>query len=651
MVVQHNLSAFNANRMLGVSTGSIGKSSEKLSSGYKINRAADDAAGLTISEKMRSQIRGLTQASDNTQDGVSFCQIADGALNEVQDMLKRCTELAVKASNGTNTDADREAIQQEIGQISDEIDKVHQSSLFNELRVFPDGGDHPDTVISADVALRAGKLSREVEAGNTTITLEFIDTEGNIATVQQSSPTGKTNPTSAEFTAMADFVVGAAASAVEKLSQNFSGLFAKSSSSNVKIGLELSDQAVGGVLATANMSISSGGSSSVTSYKMWVDTKDYPIESFATMSAERKADLAATISHEMTHLVMYDTLTSGMLGNAFPDWFVEGMAQTSSGDNGRMSGINPSNDTAIDNFRSKMMTDVYGAGYAACMYLGYVAGGGSAVDKATIISGLNSVLTKTAENIADNKMDGKSALDAAIKDATGGTFSGISDFQSKFMSGSAAHDFVKNLITERGTTGAGSLLGNSLGQTEAAAFASPLSGSYGSYQIQKDSEWYSNGFGTGFVFPKDLPSSGGDAGGKGNDRNGFIIQAGAANRSEQQIFVRQFNISNESLFDGMKMDASTIEGALDTIGLAQRADAKISAVRSYYGGMQNRLEHTIANLDNIVENTTAAESQIRDTDMAKEMVNYTKTNVLIQAGNAMLTQAMQTPQNVLQLLQ
>ena len=132
MVVQHNLSAMNANRMLNVTTSAQSKSTEKLSSGYKINRAADDAAGLSISEKMRKQIKGLTQASSNAQDGVSAVQTAEGALTEVHSMLQRMNELAVQSSNGTNSQTDRKAIQDEIDQLSSEIDRVSETTKFNE---------------------------------------------------------------------------------------------------------------------------------------------------------------------------------------------------------------------------------------------------------------------------------------------------------------------------------------------------------------------------------------------------------------------------------------------------------------------------------------------------------------------------------------
>ena len=132
MVVQHNLTAMNSNRMLNLTTKTQSKSTEKLSSGYKINRAADDAAGLAISEKMRRQIRGLTQASANAQDGISCVQTAEGALNEVHDMLQRMNELAVKAANGTNQSEDLSYINLEVSQLKQEIDRVSQTTTFNE---------------------------------------------------------------------------------------------------------------------------------------------------------------------------------------------------------------------------------------------------------------------------------------------------------------------------------------------------------------------------------------------------------------------------------------------------------------------------------------------------------------------------------------
>ena len=135
MVVRHNMTAMNANRQLGITTSAQAKSSEKLSSGYKINRAGDDAAGLTISEKMRSQIRGLNKASDNAQDGVSLIQVAEGALSETHSILQRMNELATQAANDTNTTADRNAIQSEINQLTSEIDRIQSTTQFNTMNL------------------------------------------------------------------------------------------------------------------------------------------------------------------------------------------------------------------------------------------------------------------------------------------------------------------------------------------------------------------------------------------------------------------------------------------------------------------------------------------------------------------------------------
>ena len=151
MVVQHNMQAMNANRQLGVTTDSQKKVTEKLSSGYKVNRAADDAAGLTISEKMRSQIRGLTQASANAQDGISCVQTAEGALTEVHSMLQRMNELAVKAANGTNTSADRLAIQKEVSALTAEISRVAESTEFNTLNLLKGSFNYDIQVGAANV--------------------------------------------------------------------------------------------------------------------------------------------------------------------------------------------------------------------------------------------------------------------------------------------------------------------------------------------------------------------------------------------------------------------------------------------------------------------------------------------------------------------
>ncbi len=191
MVVQHNITAMNSNRMLGLTTKAQAKSTEKLSSGYKINRAADDAAGLSISEKMRRQIRGLTQASANAQDGISCVQTAEGALNEVQDMLQRMNELAVKGENGTLTSTDRSYIQAEVQQLMSEIDRVQSTTTFNEqslldgsfsnkgLQVGAESGQHIGITIKnmKTNELIANAVAKGTKFGTSNIEADGSDTD------------------------------------------------------------------------------------------------------------------------------------------------------------------------------------------------------------------------------------------------------------------------------------------------------------------------------------------------------------------------------------------------------------------------------------------------------------------------------------------
>lgn len=216
MVVQHNLQAMNSNRMLGITTKTVAGSTEKLSSGYKINRAADNAAGLAISEKMRKQMRGLTQASANAEDGISSVQTAEGALAEVQDMLQRMNELAVKGENGTLTTSDRASIQAEIGQLMSEVDRVQSTTTFNEMnlldgkfikgiQVGAEAGQHIDISIknmsmvglasyigtwtngtSTDSKLYGAVTFNALTSGTSNVQVTFYQVQGGANTIQGS---------------------------------------------------------------------------------------------------------------------------------------------------------------------------------------------------------------------------------------------------------------------------------------------------------------------------------------------------------------------------------------------------------------------------------------------------------------------------------
>ncbi len=653
MVVQHNISGMNANRQLNITTGVQAKSSEKLSSGYRINRAADDAAGLAISEKMRRQIRGLSQASNNAQDGVSWCQIADGALDEVSNMLSRAKELAVKAANDTPTDDDRSYINEEMQKMASEIDRTHASTEFNNIHIFSDDGFAPR---EADFT-NSTKLSLSFPSGKKVdITFEFIGANGTkIDSVDDSQATGDSTD-SYKDSDLAKFVQNAAASAVAGMAASgifggSGGLFDKASSSGIKVGLDLSPDKVGGTLASAKLSMQSTDSSATMSYSMFVDTKDYPINSFSSMTAEQKAKLAGVIAHEMTHLVMYDTVTDGMLSNrvtTFPSWFTEGTAQAFGGDNGWVSNyINKdSSEAAVKNYMKNVTSQPYGAGYVATMYLGYkvaqsdpaLAGG---VDSETIAKGLNKLLTHLALNKGETLSDAIGAL-------TGGEYANEASFVNGFSNANSdSYNFVRTFLNNRGDNGAGSLLGN-LGDPVTTVFGNagdnPAPSTSSSYLVQTNNKWYSNGFGDGYVYP-DKTSGGDDLG------NLLYLQVGSETTSENEIGLKRFNVRLESLTEGSTFDTTTRDKALETIETVNIAGHNVAKVRSYYGALQNRLEHTIKNLDNVVENTQAAESRIRDTDMAAEMVRYSNNNILAQAGQSMLAQANQTNQGVLSLLQ
>ena len=648
MVISHNLQAMNAQRQLGNVSTDIAKNTEKLSSGYRINRAADDAAGLSISEKMRKQIRGLSQASENSQHGVSFVQIADGALTEVHDMLDRMVELTVQAANGTNSSFDRSAIQKEIDQLTNEINRVQETTQFNKIPVFSENGHSPDEGIFNSNIISAAVL----DTGSSKFTFAYIGSDGNASQTQNTTATGKVNSgLDKEF---ADFVVNAASSAAYKIMKVYPSL--ANASSDVKIGLDVHNiDGRNNTLASAQLSMRYTSEWTQMTYTMNIDSSDYNPASFATMSDARKADLAATIAHEMTHLIMQDTLTGGMIGNnRFPTWFIEGTAQTSSGDGGWVySGIRANtDDETIKSYMSKLESLPYGSGYLATMALGYEVAKanslGSNYDSETIKNGLN----KLFETLISQGQ--KQNLNDAINIATKSKYTSLSEFETKFKNGdNELLNDVKSILTQKNASNnpeSGSLLAGSLDEAESETFKpSNLTDSSNVYVLDPSATAFANSFGSGF--PAVSQPVRGARHGVSEGGEDINVHAGADADMTNKIAIKRYDISAMAIFDGDKVDVMTEDSATKSIDIVGMAKERVSRVRSYYGAIQNRLEHTIKNLDNVVENTTAAESQIRDTDMASEMVKYTKNNILKQAGQSMLTQANQSTQGVLSLLQ
>lgn len=647
--------AANASRELNIVGDKKKKSIEKLSSGYRINRAADDAAGLSISEKLRWQKRGLNKASVNARDGISFIQTAEGALSETHSMLDRMKELMTQAANDTNTPEDRKQIQTEVDQLTEELDRVSSTTKYNTLDCFSKDGLKPDSITSS--ALSLNDLTRNADGtysglvGNIEVTYSFIDgSTGKIAEVQpspRSKETGAKNSFNAAETTMANDVVTASSFAVGKLQSNFQQLFANGSSPGVKVGLRLGNiDGSNNTLARADLSMHTEddpiGTHTEMTLKMEVDTSDYNPATY-TSNNDSAYKLYSTIAHEMTHLVMYDTLTDAMLDGAskFPKWFTEGMAQTSSGDGGWFSYSLDSNSTddAIRNYMSQIDSMPYGAGYLACMYLGYAAASKSAsatlpVTSDNIKSGLNDVLGE----LSDSKSN--KSFDDVIKDTT--NYNSVADFVKGVRNADPnALQFTKDFIKARGKDGAGSLFGE-LSENVSKVFGN-ISNIGTNYTIEKETTDYLNYFnGTMRKIP---PSASQTA--EGNPK-GLILQVGAL--SGQTIKLLRFDVSADALLGGETLDTTDNKTCGHGMSLVEDAIERTSKVRSYYGAVQNRLEHTVANVDNIAENTDAAESRIRDTDMAKEMVYFSMQTILEQAGQSMLAQTNQITQGVLSLL-
>ena len=460
MVVQHNLTAMNSNRMLGLTTASQAKSTEKLSSGYKINRAADDAAGLSISEKMRKQIRGLTQASSNAQDGISAVQTAEGALNEVQDMLQRMNELAVKASNGTNSEDDRQYIQDEIDQLTTEIDRVSTTTKFNETYLLQ--GEGRQQAVAKD--------------------------DGDAISVKGTD----------------------------------------------------------GVAKDTKITASIAGGNTYTAGKVTVGTVTAKVKAGSTASLDQNS-LSGELKKELDAAAAGDLVLEYKDDNGTATWKIGNGTTYYNADQLKEMGLSASGTKNIE------------------ITKGFTA----STDLPTGVT----VDAKTAEL---DKVAIGTDLNVTLKTDTGANGNGMTV---------EAYDptYAPKALSFDLQVGADSSKDNKI-----------------SVEIESMSA-----SGLGLL-----------------DENGKLLVNGK--------------------------DSTNADAAINTIAAAIQ---KVSTQRSALGAVQNRLEHTINNLDNVVENTTSAESAIRDTDMATEMVKYSNNNILSQAGQAMLAQANQSNQGVLSLLQ
>ena len=605
MVVQHNLTAMNSNRMLGVTTSAQAKSSEKLSSGYRINRAADDAAGLTISEKMRKQMRGLDRASTNAQDGVSAVQTAEGALTEVHSMLQRMNELANQASNGTNSTSDRDAIQAEIDQLTTEIDRVSETTKFNEtylLKGNADGTTKTNTINAHDAGL-AGKL---VDNGNGTSTF----TADALAVGDKVSIAGK------------EYKIGKSADSAD---------YAKKGAAAVKpvaVGDSVTSNGVTTSIVDKITTTGASGAANWTTGDTFTDAdgKTWTIDAAtdATAGTVKAADVANYLKNGST----ITKNTNLKVGTGAGTDVASSLKVVDDLTNSEVSITDTTGITALQTgIKAGDTVSVGGTTKTVTAEtpktLDEIAkeGGLNTVGTAVSIGSKNYTI-QTSTDLDKNQITKDDFL-AMIKDgdkvgingATGTPFTAIVKAADD---DSITLDEAYSKMAEELKTA------SSIGTDTAATVKN---NGNGTFEITQ-----------GSVKVKDALS--------------FSLHVGADADMTNKINVDIESMSAAGL--GVKgINVSDKNGVAGTYAIDAIQDAieKVSSQRSALGAVQNRLEHTISNLDNVVENTTAAESRIRDTDMAEEMVNYSKNNILAQAGQSMLAQANQSNQGVLSLLQ
>ena len=616
--VQTNMLAANASRQLGITTKDKAKRSEKLSSGYRINRAADDAAGLSISEKMRRQVRGLTQAAANAQDGISMVQIGEGALNEVHDMLQRANELAIKAATGTLQDVDRAMIDEEIQQLKAEIDKTARNTTFNEIALFPENGHSP--IATSYLEMKGYDITLDLKNG----TFQINEAQAGPG----AAGAGRAVNISSGSVLADEIANKIVPGAIERILDSFPSLKNAVGSDTIDMALQVAYiDGKNNTMAYAYFTYSLGGGKP-TSMGIRVDAADFN-DADAQGTGSNADALKATMAHELMHSVMQYTLTDGMSGRKgerYPTWFAEGTAQLAGG--GFANGWNDtlsyyanfltsendaSQDSNISNYLSKftMGGRPYGHGYLGTAYLGWLANGKGAVTGANIAAGMDKIF---ADLLAGN------SLASAIQNNTG---IDVDELNRRFKNGNAElTEFVRKLAYES-KTGAGSVIaagGLGVGPSSVlgtGALDQPFR--IDPFQISID---YSG--------PEMI-----------------ALQVGA--EAGIHIDVDLYKMSSQAL--GLEgMNVKTTDDADLAIDGIKRAIHYVGNVRSHYGAIQNRLEHTINNLNNISENTAAAESQIRDTDIAEEMVGYSNGQILSQAGASILAQANQSYQMILSLL-
>ena len=561
MRIQHNIMAMNAYRNYSNNTSALSKNLEKLSSGYKINRAGDDAAGLAISEKMRAQITGLDVAQKNAKDGISLVQTAEGALTEVHDMLNRMVELADQSANGTYDATDRDQLQKEISQLKDEIDRIADASNFNGIQLL-------------DGSLSGGSQVDNVAMDNSIAIKGVYTTASTAATSDLKGLTTDDIGKSMDYTVTWKDGNGTEHTTTVSLTYQGDGT-----------GIDNST-------ASKNYFTDSNGNKYYLATAGTLSQSQVQNAIVASLKADKDFSNAFDIATTGTKL-QFTARTEGTAG-----------AQVVS------TGVSHNFSIGKNN-----------AAFAATM-------------------GANATVTTAAKD-SMQKFDATGLSVGAATDTLETLESKIFELDGhKFLVGnSLTNDQIKGLGSDVTIIDIGAAtVANATQAKQIAAEITRVTGMETAVEATNAAAGIS---GTDILFTKDTLSLTG---------NNLTLQIGDTSDSFNQLSVSIQDCHAASLgIDGI--DISTQKGAQEAVDVIKAAINYVSDVRGTLGATQNRLDHTINNLSVMEENIQDAESTIRDTDVADEMMAYTKNNILIQSAQAMLAQANQVPQGVLQLLQ
>ena len=566
MIIQHNISALNSYNQLSGNNNALAKNLQKLSSGYKINSAADNAAGLAISEKMRAQITGLETAQQNAQDGISLVQTAEGALTEVHSMLNRMVELSTQASNGTYSDTDRQKLQDEITELQSEIDRIADSTNFNGIDLL--NGNLDGTVAVNGIS---GGSATQINA----IKSKFESTAaiGNFAT--------------------GDLKLG------DKVSVSFEYTDANGATQTKTLEYEVT------VVGTAT-----------TKFK-FKDANGTEYEAAANGDALKGTDLSKAIAASLAADADISKAFS-VTENAGKLTFESNVAGASSTAIGKMNIFTTS---ATGGPTKELSVGVSQTAVGADAQTGY---------DLTSVKGFD-----------------PTAAGAKIEDS----IVTIGDKKFAFLAKDIKlTDDVLQMLKDSGIDGSVELAGTNVAAADVANMVETINKAFGKTVVEQGSvtagAFAANTTGTVIRLTPDagIETVTGGAGKALNLQIGDTadeynrLQVNIQDCHAKALGVDQINVTTEaSASEGI----DRIKAAIDTV----------SKVRAKLGATQNRLDHTLNNLETTTTNLTESESRIRDTDMAKEMMDYTKNNILTQSSQAMLAQANQVPQGVLQLLQ